>query len=523
MFNPAADREMNLVSATESMLQTIRGNKIAMIFQEPMTSLNPVFTVRDQIREALVTHKKLSVQETETRILEVMQQVRIPEPERCLSQYPHELSGGMRQRVMIALALVCRPELLIADEPTTALDVTIQAQILWLLRKLNRETGTALMFITHDLGVIAQIAERVVVMSDGRVVEAGSLRQIYTAPTEKYTKNLLAAVPVLGARPPDEEDKIPHEAPEQPVLDIHNLSVKFPIKTRFWSRVKKELLAVDRVSFKIDKGRTLGLVGESGCGKSTICKAVVGLVQASSGSISVDGIPIDTASARQPLKVRRKTQIIFQDPMAALSPRRTAFSQISEPLYIHKYGTASEIRDRVAWLTHKVGLKTEHLERYPHEFSGGQRQRLCIARALALNPDLVIADEPVSALDVSIQAKVLELLQELQDELGVTYLFISHDMAVVEKMSDDIAVMFMGRIVEYGNRESVLNNPTHPYTQNLFKAVPVPDPNIKFQPPRFYEEGRVSTVVTTDNQELPPIHYQPASEGHFVAMEEMAN
>ena len=523
IFRQEMQSEIDLVTASESVLQSILGNEIAMIFQEPMTSLNPVFTVRDQISEVLITHKKLSLEEAEIQVLEVMRQVLIPEPERRLNQYPHELSGGMRQRVMIAMALVCRPKLLIADEPTTALDVTIQAQILWLLRKLKEETGTALMFITHDLGVVAQIAERVVVMSNGEVVETGEVGQIYAAPSQEYTQNLLAAVPVLGARTADRDAGTTKDVQEDPILSINNLSIRFPIKTHFWSRVRKEVLAVDRVSLQIARGRTLGLVGESGCGKSTISKAIVGLAQASSGSISIDGLEINTSSTKQPLEVRRNTQIIFQDPSAALSPRRTAFAQIAEPLIIHKYGTASEIRDRVEWLLNKVGLNNEHLERYPHEFSGGQKQRLCIARALALNPKVVIADEPVSALDVSIQANVLDLMRQIQSELKITYLFISHDMAVIEEMSDEIGVMFMGRIVEYGDRESVLDNPTHPYTQNLLRAVPVPDPNVKFEPPTFYDEGRFEPIVLAGSQTLEPLQYNQVSERHFVVVEEGLN
>jgi ABC-type glutathione transport system ATPase component len=519
VFRRAAKATVDLCTAGESVLRSIRGNEIAMIFQEPMTSLNPVFTVGDQIREALITHKRVSPGEAEARVLEVMDQVRIPEAERRLNQYPHELSGGMRQRVMIAIALVCRPKLLIADEPTTALDVTIQAQILWLLKKLQEETGAALMFITHDLGIMAQIAERVAVMSNGRVVETGTVAQIFAAPAKPYTKNLLAAVPVLGTRISEHDAGSPNDAGKEPLLILKDLSIRFPIKAHFLSRARKELLAVDRVSLQIEKGRTLGLVGESGCGKSTICKAIVGLVRPSSGNISIDGIMVNTASAKQPLSVRRKIQIIFQDPMAALSPRRSAFSQIAEPLFIHRYGTSRKIRARVEWLTERVGLEKEHLERYPHEFSGGQRQRVCIARALALNPALVIADEPVSALDVSIQAKVLDLLQEIQKELGIAYLFISHDMAVIEKMSDDIAVMHRGRIIEYGARESVLGNPVHPYTRNLLQAVPVPDPTVVFRPPRFYDEGRESPIVSDATRKLEPIQYLRTSDRHFVALE----
>lgn len=523
IFRKEMQNEIDMVSASTGVLESIRGNEIAMIFQEPMTSLNPVFTVESQICEALITHKKVSLKEAKKEALEVMRQVQIPEPRQRLNQYPHELSGGMRQRVMIAMALVCRPKLMIADEPTTALDVTIQAQILWLLKKLKEETGTALMFITHDLGVVAQIAERVLVMSNGEVVETGEVGQIYAKPSQEYTKKLIGTVPVLGKRKNIQIEGTTKEVQGEPILSIDNLSVRFPIKSHFWTRVRKEVLAVDRVSLEIAKGKTLGLVGESGCGKSTICKAIVGLAKASSGSITIDGIKISTSSTRQPLQARRNTQIVFQDPLSSLSPRRTAFSQIAEPLIIHKYGTSIEIKDRVEWLTNKVGLNSRQLERYPHEFSGGQKQRLCIARALALNPKLIIADEPVSALDVSIQANVLDLMRQIQSELNITYLFISHDMAVIEEMSDNIAVMFMGRIVEYGDRKSVLDNPTHPYTQNLLRAVPVPDPNVKFQPPQFYDEDRFDPIVEAGSQNLEPLQFKQISESHFVVQDESLN
>ena len=519
-FRKKTDHTIDLCTANESKMQSIRGNDIAMIFQEPMTSLNPVFTIGDQIKEALMTHKKMSSGKAEKRVLEVLQQVHIPDPDRCIKQYPHELSGGMRQRVMIAMALVCRPKLLIADEPTTALDVTIQAQILWLLKKLKQDTGAALLFITHDLGVMAQVAERVAIMRKGRVLEHGPVHQIYGQPTSPYTKSLLSAVPVLGSSAAKPETTSQKSDAEEPVLDIKNLSVRFPIKTNFSFKARREVVAVENVSLKIKKGQTLGLVGESGCGKSTICKAIVGLVRGNSGTITVGGLPVNTRSSRQSLKLRRKVQIIFQDPMAALSPRRTAFSQIAEPLFIHKAGTNEQVRERVEWLMERVGLEKQHIHRYPHEFSGGQRQRICIARALSLNPDLVISDEPVSALDVSIQAKVLELLQEIQEELGITYLFVSHDMAVIEKVSDDIAVMFRGRIVEYGSRQSVLNSPTHPYTKNLLQSVPSPDPNIVFKQPRVYQEGTYSAIVPTGKKIGEPLQYLRVSQDHFVAVEE---
>lgn len=515
-FRNQAGKAIDLVGASETEMRSIRGNEIAMIFQEPMTSLNPVFTIRDQIKESLIRHKKCSPAEAEKRILDVMKQVRIPEPEKRLEQFPHQLSGGMRQRVMIAIALVCKPKLLIADEPTTALDVTIQAQILWLLKKLKEETDTTLMFITHDLGVVAQIAERVIVMSEGKIVETGEVNQIFKRPAVKYTRDLLNSVPVLGQNPKYSDPSSELQAKDS-ILKVNELTVRFPVRSHFWSKNKKDILAVENVSLKIEKGKTLGLVGESGCGKSTVCKAIVGLVQGNAGQIIVDDIAVNMKSWKQSLALRKKVQIVFQDPMAALSPRRSAYFQIAEPLIIHRYGSSSEIRERVEWLINRVGLTSAHLQRYPHEFSGGQRQRLCIARALALNPCLVIADEPVSALDVSVQAKVLDLLEEIQDEFGVSYLFVSHDMAVVERMCQDVAVMHMGRILEYGKREAVFSSPKHPYTQNLLQSVPVPDPDVAFRLPSFYEEGRKTPLVNAKELAITPVVYTQESSNHFVA------
>ncbi|MEL6482908.1 MAG: ABC transporter ATP-binding protein, partial [Pseudomonadota bacterium] len=447
------DGRVDMVSVAEPEARAIRGAEIAMIFQEPMTSLNPVFTIGDQLVEPLIVHQGASRREARARAIEAMTEVKIPEPERRFTQYPHELSGGMRQRVMIAMALICRPKLLIADEPTTALDVTIQAQILWLIDKLKRETATSVLFITHDLGVVAQIADRVVVMARGDFIESGPVEEVFAAPRAAYTRRLLAAVPRLGT----ESGRQPHET--EPYLKLEDLSVRYPIKSGLFRRVRSEVLAVDQVTLEIPAGETLGLVGESGCGKSTIAKAILGLETPSSGRIIVDGTDIGSLDAEGRRAFQRSTGMVFQDPFAALSPRRTAFQQISEPMVIHGTGTRSQIADRVRWLIHRVGLENRHLDRYPHEFSGGQRQRLCIARALALEPRLVIADEPVSALDVSVQAQVLDLFAELQRELGLTYLFISHDLAIVEKVSDRVAVMHMGRVVEHGATPRVLSDP----------------------------------------------------------------
>ena len=513
LFERESGESIDLVRASDEQMRMIRGNEIAMVFQEPMTSLNPVFTVGDQIKEALMIHQNMTNKDADSYVLDVLDQVKISEPKRRFQQYPHELSGGMRQRVMIAMALVCRPKLLIADEPSTALDVTIQAQILWLLSKLKEETGTSLLFITHDLGIVAQIAERVVVMSEGKVVESGTVHQIFRSPSQTYTQNLLNSVPILGTF----QSEIDTERPTtETTIKIEHATIRFPLKSRLFSKYRKEVLAVDDVSFEVRKGKTLGLVGESGCGKSTICRAIVGLANLTAGLILVGKTKIVPKTRNLPLEARRSTQIIFQDPLASLSPRRTAFNQIAEPLKIHNYGSKLQIQERVEWLVEKVGLTKKQLERYPHEFSGGQRQRLCIARAIALNPQVLIADEPVSALDVSIQAKVLDLLTSLQEEFSITFLFVSHDMAVVEKMSDDIAVMYMGRIVEYGDRNSILSNPVHPYTQNLLTSVPIPNPEIKMNEPKFYEKGRISPIISADQKVSKEIEYKSISPTHRV-------
>lgn len=501
---------VDLARASEKELRAIRGNDITMVFQEPMTSLNPVFTVGDQIDEVLATHTDLNDQERKQAVLDAMRQVRVPDPNRRYHQYPHELSGGMRQRIMIAMALVCRPKLLIADEPTTALDVTIQSQILWLIRKLKQETGAAVLFITHDLGVVAQLADRVVVMNQGEVVESGATHKVFATPAATYTKNLLASIPILGSA---ENERSSVDRSPEPLLRVDALSVSYPIgrATMLPWLERRSFEAVRRVSFSVPLGRTLGLVGESGCGKSTIAKAIVGLVSPSAGQITVDGNAIEGTGTAARRAIARQVQMVFQDPFASLSPRRTAFSQVAEPLVIHRYGSRTEIRDRVTWLLERVGLDAHHLDRYPHQFSGGQRQRLCIARALALNPKLVVADEPVSALDVSIQARVLDLLAEIQEEFDISYLFISHDIAVVEKMSDDVAVMYRGQLVEYGSRRAVLNSPAHPYTQRLLESVPVPDPSATMPVPDFVEDdwdGEASVKVESTFREV--------SAGHFV-------
>ena len=461
---------LDLTALSEAGLRDVRGNRIAMIFQEPMTSLNPVLTVGMQLAEAIRAHQDVSRSEARKRALAALTAVRLSQPERRMLQFPHELSGGMRQRVMIAMALAMRPEVLIADEPTTALDVTVQREVLDLLRDLQRDLGTAIILITHDMGVVAEMADRVIVMKSGSMVEEAPVARLFAAPAAAYTRDLLAAVPRMGAAPA-------RSGPAEPVplARLSDVTVRFPIKGGVFGQTVMNVHAVEHVSFEILKGETLSLVGESGCGKSTIAKALVGLVP-HQGRIEIGGQALTGQGRGEDKGLRRRVQMVFQDPMAALDPRMPVGELIAEPLLIHGLGTASDRRQRAAELMQRVGLSRDQLDRYPHEFSGGQRQRICIARALALKPDLIIADESVSALDVSVQARVLALLQELQAEMGVSYLFISHDMAVVDNISDRVAVMYLGQIVEMGTRAQIFGNPQHPYTQRLIEAVPVPDP-----------------------------------------------
>ncbi|MFN4059394.1 MAG: dipeptide ABC transporter ATP-binding protein [Paracoccus hibiscisoli] len=465
--------DTDLAQLSEARMRPLRGARIAMIFQEPMTSLNPVQSIGAQLIEAIRAHDPVGRTAARDQAIEALRQVRISEPARRMGQYPHELSGGMRQRVMIAMALALRPALLIADEPTTALDVTVQREVLDLLRDLQARTGTALILITHDMGVVAQTADRVVVMQAGRMVEEGPTTRIFAAPRAAYTRDLLAAVPRLGAgaargAPP------PPEAPV-PVARLSGASVHYDVGANLLGRPTHRVHAALGVSFDIRPGETFGLVGESGCGKSTIARALAGLVP-HDGLIEIGGRPLSAMTARQRKDVRRDVQMVFQDPMAALDPRMKVGDAVEEPLVIHRIGTPAERRARARDLFRQVGLGDDQMSRYPHEFSGGQRQRICIARALALRPRLIICDESVSALDVSVQARVLALLQELKDGLGMSYLFISHDMAVVENIVDRLAVMYLGQIVEMGTRDQVFGNPQHPYTRRLLEAVPVPDP-----------------------------------------------
>ncbi|VWB48951.1 glutathione ABC transporter ATP-binding protein [Burkholderia aenigmatica] len=499
---------VDLAQASGATMRGIRGADIAMIFQEPMTSLNPVFTVGDQISEAIALHQSKSMSEARAETLRLLELVRIPEARRVFARYPHQLSGGMRQRVMIAMALSCRPALLIADEPTTALDVTIQAQILQLVRGLQDEMNMGVIFITHDMGVVAEVADRVLVMYRGEKVEEGESDRIFAAPAHRYTRALLAAVPKLGSmQGTDAPEKFPllkvegtnAEAPSpapaandatqppvdqsaSPILRVRDLVTRFPVKSGVFGRVSQYVHAVERVSFELRAGETLALVGESGCGKSTTGRSLLRLVESQSGSIEFDGRDISALKGPDLQALRRNIQFIFQDPFASLNPRLTVGFSIMEPLLVHGVASGREAQARVDWLLDKVGLPPEAARRYPHEFSGGQRQRIAIARALALNPKVVIADESVSALDVSVQAQIVNLMLDLQRELGVAYLFISHDMAVVERISHRVAVMYLGQIVEIGPRRAVFEAPQHPYTKKLMSAVPVADPARRHAP-----------------------------------------
>jgi peptide/nickel transport system ATP-binding protein len=463
-----------LLGADEAELQAVRGARIAMVFQDPMTSFNPIYRVGRQIVETVRAHRR-EIDDGEARELavEMLDAVEIPEAERRVDSYPHELSGGMRQRAMIAMALALEPQILVADEPTTALDVTVQAQILELLRQLNRERNLATLLITHDLGVVAELADRVLVMQRGRIVEGGALDEVFYSPKDPYTRSLLGAVIRL-------DQPLPQRRLRQraPLLEVTDLVKDFPLGRRtLRNREANRVRAVDQVSLRLESGETLGLVGESGSGKSTLCRTVLQLLKPRAGSVRFEGREIAGLSRRQMQPLRREMQIVFQDPYASLNPRRRIGQIVGEPLRLQGVAAGEERRRQVEGLLERVGLSPEHHDRFPHEFSGGQRQRIGIARALALRPKLIVADEPVSALDVSIRAQVLDLLRELQEEMGLSYLFVAHDIGVVRHVSDRIAVMHEGKIVEEGSTEQVCERPLHPYTRSLLAAVPVPDPN----------------------------------------------
>jgi peptide/nickel transport system ATP-binding protein/glutathione transport system ATP-binding protein len=527
LFDRRNGQELDVAQADQDLMRNIRGNDIGMIFQEPMTALNPVFTVGRQLTEGLRVHKNMTKAQADKRAIELLREVRIPEPERRMKQYPHELSGGMRQRVVIAMAMACEPRLLIADEPTTALDVTIQAEILALMDRLKRETGTAVMFITHDMAVVAQMADRVVVMFRGNKVEEGTVTEIFETPQHDYTKALLAAVPKLGemkgkAAPEPmkllgvENQKIePIPGTDEVLLTVKNLTVRFPVKGGFFRRTIANVHAVEDVSFTINKGRTLSLVGESGCGKSSAGRALLRLVEPLSGQIDLGGVDIVKLNQHGLREARLDMQMIFQDPFASLNPQMQLMDQVAEPLRNYGEKSASEISDRVAMLFDRVHLPRNFMRRFPHELSGGQRQRVAIARALALNPKLIVADEAVSALDVSVQAQVLNLMMELQADLGLSYLFISHDMAVVERVSHDVGVMYLGRIVEMGPRARVFENPLHPYTQALMKAVPIADPRRRKSEKDLNFKPIPSPIHPVDYEPEPSV-YNEVEPGHFV-------
>lgn len=525
---------VDLAMLNASRLRGVRGADIAMIFQEPMTSLNPVFPVGEQIAESIRLHQGLGKEEAIAEARRMLDLVRIPESQAILSRYPHQLSGGMRQRVMIAMALSCRPAVLIADEPTTALDVTIQAQILQLIAVLQKEMAMGVIFITHDMGVVADIADRVLVMYQGEAVETGTVEEIFSAPQHIYTKALLAAVPRLGAmngsdlprrfplvslqhpenqEPETEQDTV---VAGEPILQVRDLVARFPLRSGVLNRVTREVHAVEGVSFDLWPGETLSLVGESGCGKSTTGRALLRLVESQSGVITFKGERIDTLPDSKLQPLRRDIQFIFQDPYASLDPRQTVGYSIMEPLRVHGVMNEEDAQRRVLWLLERVGLKPEHAWRYPHEFSGGQRQRICIARALALNPRVVVADESVSALDVSIRAQIINLLLDLQREMGIAFLFISHDMAVVERISHRVAVMYLGQIVEIGPRRAVFENPQHPYTRKLMAAVPVADPSHP-RAQRVLLSDEIPSNIHKRGETVQRVQLHNIGPGHFVA------
>ncbi|TCT09510.1 dipeptide ABC transporter ATP-binding protein [Paralcaligenes ureilyticus] len=531
---------LDVARANAATLRSVRGADVAMIFQEPMTSLNPVFTVGEQIAESIRLHQGKSSDAARAEALRMLERVRIPEARSVIERHPHQLSGGMRQRVMIAMALACKPALLIADEPTTALDVTIQAQILQLIRELQQEMRMGVIFITHDMGVVAEVADRVLVMYRGAKVEEGTSEHIFHSPGHSYTQALLAAVPRLGAmngtddpaafplliaaqkaapadiaQPPADE-AIARPVASEPILSVRGLVTRFDVRGGIFSRVKRRVHAVEQVSFDLYPAQTLALVGESGCGKSTTGRSLLRLVETQRGSITFNGRQISHLAGPELQALRRNIQFIFQDPFASLDPRVTVGFSIMEPLLIHKVASPAQAQVRVEQLLERVGLPPEMAHRYPHEFSGGQRQRICIARALALNPKVVIADESVSALDVSIQAQIVNLMLELQQDLGVAFLFISHDMAVVERISHRVAVMYMGQIVEIGPRRAIFENPQHAYTKKLMAAVPVADPQRRHRAHTLLS-GEIPSPIRRVGDEPIVMPLVQCGPDHFVA------
>jgi len=508
LYQDRNEQIVDLTKIPEEQMRQYRGNDIAMIFQEPMTSLNPVFTCGNQVMEAIILHQKCDKKTAEQKTLALFEQVKLPNPKRILDAYPHELSGGQKQRVMIAMAMSCQPKILIADEPTTALDVTVQKTILELIKDLSEETGMSTIFITHDLGVIAEIADHVIVMYKGKIVEQGSVLDIFSNPQHPYTKGLLACRPPLGKRlsklpvisdfmddnngiitekhadmnalinafvVSEQQTKARFEELQtrKKILELHNIQTWFPSKTSFFGKPLEYVKAVDNVSFDVYEGETLGLVGESGCGKTTLGRTILRLIEPTGGKAIFDGKDTFSLEAQELKTLRQHMQIIFQDPYSSLNPRMTIGNAIMEPMQVHnKYSNDKERKEKVIELLEKVNMKAEHFLRYPHEFSGGQRQRICIARALALQPKFIICDESVSALDVSVQAQVLNLLIQLREEFKFTYIFISHDLSVVKFMSDRMVVMNKGRIEEMGLADEIYNNPQQEYTKKLIAAIP---------------------------------------------------
>jgi len=509
LFHKNDNSVVDLVKLNEKDMRAIRGNDIAMIFQEPMTSLNPVFTCGDQVMEAILLHQKVNKKEAKEKTIALFKEVQLPRPEAIFDQYPHQISGGQKQRVMIAMAMSCSPSILIADEPTTALDVTVQQTILDLMLKLQREKDMGIMFITHDLGVIAELADKVVVMYNGKIVEQGPVLEIFSNPQHPYTKGLLACRPPLDVRLKrlpivsdfmnldeagniQEIDQTVTEATEKeiqtvaereeahrklyaqkPILQIKNLKTYFPLKRNFFGKVTEEVKAVDDVTFDVYPGETLGLVGESGCGKTTLGRTVLRLVDPTAGEVIFKGNPLHSMTTSELTEIRKDIQIIFQDPYSSLNPRITVGDAIMEPMQVHKlYANDKERKEKVLELLERVNMLPEHFYRYPHEFSGGQRQRICIARALALRPQFIICDESVSALDVSVQAQVLNLLNELKRDFDFTYIFISHDLSVVKFMSDRMVVMNKGVVEEMGDADQIYSNPQTEYTKKLIAAIP---------------------------------------------------
>jgi peptide/nickel transport system ATP-binding protein len=509
IYHSSNSGSVDLLKLSEEEIRLFRGKDIAMVFQEPMTSLNPVYSCGEQVMEAILLHQKCSHKSAKQKTIALFKEVQLPRPDMIFNSYPHQLSGGQKQRVMIAMAISCNPSILVADEPTTALDVTVQDTILKLLQKLQKERGMSILFITHDLGVISELADRVLVMYKGKIVEEGTTWKIFANPQHPYTKGLLACRPPLSKRyhwlPTiadfmiTREDGTLTQSPfsieqvtakllvssidrknrhkdiysGEPILRINNLKTFFPVHTGLFGSSKQFVKAVDDVSFDVYPGETLGLVGESGCGKTTLGRTILRLIEPTGGEIFYKGRNLRTLSAREMRSLRKHMQIIFQDPYSSLNPRMTVGEALMEPMQVHKlYENNTIRREKAIELLHKVNMTEEHFYRYPHEFSGGQRQRICIARALALSPEFIICDESVSALDVSIQAQVLNLLRKLQKELKFTYIFISHDLSVVKFMSDRMAVMQEGKIVEMGDADEIYNNPKTEYTKKLIHSIP---------------------------------------------------